>query len=364
MRFLVCLFLLIDVVHAQSLPLNKLTLPPGFTIEIYAQVPNARQMALGTNNTVFVGSMSAGKVYAITPNEKNSKAVTVRVIASGLNMPTAVDFKQGSLYVGAVDRILRFDNIEKQLDAPPAPVVITSTLPDKAHHGWRFMRFAPDNQLYIGIGAPCNVCLSKDPRFATISRMQADGSQFEIYAKGIRNTVGFDWDPLTQHLWFTENGRDWLGDNQPPDEINLATKPGMNFGFPYCHGKHMIDPAYGNALSCKVFTPPTYELPAHVAALGMRFYTGKQFPDNYHHQLFIAEHGSWNRSAKTGYQVVSAELTQDRQHINVVKPFITGWLQGETAWGRPVDLLVMPDGSLLISDDLAGVIYRVRYQQM
>ncbi|HAT1846392.1 TPA: sorbosone dehydrogenase family protein [Legionella pneumophila] len=346
----------------QDLPLNLLKYPAGFTVSIYAQpVVDAREMALGSKDIVFVGSRNAGKVYAVIPDKKNSHGTRVLTIASGLNMPNGVAFHQGSLYVAEVGRILRFDNIESNLNNPPKPTVITTKLPKEKAHGWRFISFGPDGRLYIGVGAPCNVCLMDDPHYATIMRMEANGQNLEVYAKGIRNTVGFDWDPIHHNLWFTDNGRDWLGDDLPPDELNVAPRKGMDFGFPYCYGKSTADPVYGKLHSCSEFTPPVYEFPAHVAPLGMSFYTGKLFPSNYWGQIFISEHGSWNRSHKIGYQVITAKIKNN--HVTEVKPFISGWLQGEKAWGRPVDTLVMPDGALLISDDYANVIYRVSYQQ-
>ncbi|HAT1596894.1 TPA: sorbosone dehydrogenase family protein [Legionella pneumophila] len=346
----------------QDLPLNLLKYPAGFTVSIYAQpVVDAREMALGSKDIVFVGSRNAGKVYAVVPDKKNSHGTCVLTIASGLNMPNGVAFHQGSLYVAEVGRILRFDNIESNLNSPPKPTVVTTKLPKEKAHGWRFISFGPDGRLYIGVGAPCNVCLMDDPHYATIMRMEADGQNLEVYAKGIRNTVGFDWDPIHHNLWFTDNGRDWLGDDSPPDELNVAPRKGMDFGFPYCYGKSTADPVYGKLHSCSEFTPPVYEFPAHVAPLGMSFYTGKLFPSNYWGQIFISEHGSWNRSHKIGYQVITAKIKNN--HVTEVKPFISGWLQGEKAWGRPVDTLIMPDGALLISDDYANVIYRVSYQQ-
>ncbi|HAT6979716.1 TPA: sorbosone dehydrogenase family protein [Legionella pneumophila] len=346
----------------QDLPLNLLKYPAGFTVSIYAQpVVDAREMALGSKDIVFVGSRNAGKVYAVIPDKKNSHGTRVLTIASGLNMPNGVAFHQGSLYVAEVGRILRFDNIESNLNNPPKPTVVTTKLPKEKAHGWRFISFGPDGRLYIGVGAPCNVCLMDDPHYATIMRMEADGQNLEVYAKGIRNTVGFDWDPIHHNLWFTDNGRDWLGDDLPPDELNVAPRKGMDFGFPYCYGKSTADPVYGKLHPCSEFTPPVYEFPAHVAPLGMSFYTGKLFPSNYWGLIFISEHGSWNRSHKIGYQVITAKIKNN--HVTEVKPFISGWLQGEKAWGRPVDTLVMPDGALLISDDYANVIYRVSYQQ-
>ena len=274
-------------------------------------------------------------------------------------MPVGVALREGSLYVSAVSRILRFDAIAKHLDNPPEPVVVKGDLPTEKHHGWKFIAFSPDDWLYVPVGAPCNVCEGDPERFATILRMKPDGSQTQTFAKGVRNTVGFDWHPITRSLWFTDNGRDMLGDDLPPDELNHAPRAGMHFGFPYCHGGTIPDPEFGGKRSCAEFTAPTQALGAHVAALGMRFYTGKQFPEIYRHQVFIAEHGSWNRSKKSGYRVSLVTLQGERAVSYA--PFISGWLQGETAWGRPADVLVLADGSILISDDLAGAIYRVTY---
>lgn len=361
-RIYLFLFLLLchaSAALAQNLPLQSLKFPPGFNITIYAYpVPGARQMTLGSKDIVFVGSLS-GFVYAIVPDAKSPHGTRVVTIAQGLNAPNGVAFLDGNLYVAEIGRILRFDDIENHLANPPKPVVITENLPKEAHHGFRFIRFGPDGKLYIGIGMPCNVCLQKDPRFGTIMRMNKDGSHFEIYAKGLRNTVGFDWDPRTQKIWFTDNGRDYMGDDLPPDKLNYAPVQGLDFGFPYYDGKNLPDPIYGKLRKQNGITPPTYELPAHVAALGMSFYTGEMFPENYRNQIFIAEHGSWNRSKKVGYQIVVADV--DGGRVKSVKPLVTGWLQGESVWGRPVDTLVMPDGSLLISDDFAGVIYRLKF---
>lgn len=343
---------------AIALPLQELKLPPGFSIDIYAQVPDARQMALGDKGIVFVGTAS-GKVYAVLPNAKQTQAQQVITIASGLHTPNGVAYRNGALYVAETNRILRYDNIEQHLSNPPNPVVVTDQLPNKSWHGRRYIKFAPDGWLYVGIGMPCNVCLQSDPRFGTLVRMQPDGKELQIYAKGIRNTVGFDWDPITKHLWFTENGRDLMGDNIPPDELDYAPSSGLDFGFPYYYGDAIPDPTYGKMHSPKDFTPPVLNLPAHVAVLGMTFYTGKMFPEKYHNQIFIAEHGSWNRSQKIGYQVIWVEVKNNKSLA--WHPFITGWLQGQNAWGRPVDVLVMPDGALLVSDDEAGILYRVSY---
>lgn len=342
-----------------ALPLQQLKLPPGFSIELLARVPNARQMTLGAGRVLYVGTMSEGKVYAV-PLDGNWRAGEPRVVAQGLDLPVGVAWRDGSLYVSAVSRILRFDRIDQQLDKPPAPVVIKSDLPTEKHHGWKYIAFGPDGWLYVPVGAPCNICAPDPDRYAAILRMKPDGSQAQTFARGVRNTVGFDWHPTTHELWFTDNGRDMLGDDAPPDELNRAPRAGLHFGYPYCHGGTISDPEFGKQHGCSEFTPPVQPLGAHVASLGMRFYASTQFPEAYRNQVFIAEHGSWNRSKKSGYRVTL--VTLDGNRATSYTPFITGWLQGEAAWGRPVDLLVLPDGSLLISDDYAGAIYRVRYQ--
>lgn len=342
-----------------DLPLERLRLPPGFSIELLARVPNARQMALGDGRILYVGSMSEGKVYALEL-DGSYRAGPVRVIAHGLHLPVGVAYRDGSLFVSAVSRILRFDNIGQRLANPPPAVTVNGDLPTDVHHGWKFIAFGPDGWLYVPVGAPCNICEPDLNRYASIMRMKPDGSQLQTFARGVRNSVGFDWQPGTHELWFTDNGRDMLGDDAPPDELNHAPRIGMHFGYPYCHGGSLPDPEYGKKHACGEFTGPAQALGPHVAALGMRFYTGTQFPERYRGQIFIAEHGSWNRSKKNGYRVTIVRL--EGQRAVSYEPFITGWLQGETAWGRPADVLVLPDGSLLISDDHAGAIYRVRYE--
>jgi glucose/arabinose dehydrogenase len=345
---------------ASDLHLDKIVLPPGFVIELYAgNVPGARSMAQGAKGTLFVGSRREGKVYAVinggTPHAK------VTTIADGLDEPNGVAFRDGALYVAEISRVIRFDKIEERLTKPPKPVLVNGSFPDKAHHGWKFIRFGPDGKLYVPVGAPCNVCESKDPRFASIMRMAPDGKQLEIFARGVRNTVGFDWDPASHQLWFTDNGRDMMGENVPPDELNRAPRPGLHFGFPYWHGRNIPDPEYSSKMKKDAFVPPEVELSAHVAALGMRFYTGKAFPSQYHDQIFIAEHGSWNRSVPIGYRISWVRLSGNRDGRYQV--FAKGWLQKGKAWGRPVDVEVMRDGSLLVSDDKAGVIYRISYRK-
>ena len=347
---------------AQKLPLERIKLPPGFSIELFARVPNARAMALG-KQTVFVGSRSAGKVHALKLRGEGANLVVERVsvVADDLDMPTGVAFRDGALYVADVSRILRYDGIEARLDSPPAPVIVTNRLPTESHHGWKFIAFGPDGQLYVPVGGPCNVCERDPDRYALIHRMAPDGSRSEVFARGVRNSVGFDWHPETNELWFTDNGRDMLGDDLPADELNHAPRAGMHFGFPYCHQGDIADPEYGGKRKCAEFTPPAQKLGPHVAALGMRFYRGTQFPAEYRNQIFIAEHGSWNRSKKIGYRVSIVRVESGRAVS--YQPFAEGWLQGESAWGRPADVLELTDGSLLVSDDYGGAIYRIRYSK-
>lgn len=343
---------------SQPVALEKIKLPPGFSISVYASdVRNARQMALGTNGTLFVGSRDAGNVYAVIDRDKDNRADEVIKIAQGLNMPSGVTFRDGSLYVAEVWRVTRYDNIESQLKNPPKPVVVNDKFPREGHHGWKFIAFGPDGMLYVPVGAPCNICLP-DAQHAVMSRMNADGSGLEVIANGIRNSVGFDWHPVTKELWFTDNGRDGMGDDIPPDELNYAPQKGLHFGFPYCHAGSIPDPEFGKE-PCSKFTPPAMKLTPHGASIGMRFYTGSMFPEDYRNQIFIAEHGSWNRSVPIGYRVMVARLEGNK--VVKYEPFAEGWLQGSRAWGRPADVLVMPDGSLLVADDEADTIYRITY---
>ena len=343
---------------AGPLPLDTITLPPGFEIDVYAgNVTGARSMTLSPNGTLFVGSRGAGNVYAIPDRDGDGRGDAVITIASGLDSPNGVAFRNGSLYVAEIGRILRYDDIETNLENPPEAAVVSDAFPDEASHGWKFIAFGPDGNLYVPVGAPCNVCDPEDERFAAIHRMNPDGTNLEIYARGIRNTVGFDWHPETGELWFTDNGRDWLGDDIPPDELNRAPESGMHFGFPYCHGAAIPDPEFGEEQSCAEFTPPEQELGPHVAALGMRFYDGGQFPEEYQNRIFIAEHGSWNRAEPIGYRVTMVTLENGTPVSYEV--FAEGWLQGGDAWGRPVDVEVANDGSLLVSDDRANAVYRI-----
>lgn len=360
---------LLAVLYAQqpkgagALPLDKIELPPGFTIKVWAEgVRNARQMAIGSRGTVFVGSRDAGLVHAVVDTNGDHVADKVHVIAKGLRMPSGVAFRDGALYVAAIDRILRFDDIEARLATPPAPVVVTADYPTEQHHGWKFIAFGPDGWLYVPVGAPCNICDRRkdDPVYATVTRIRPDGSGREIWAHGIRNSVGFDWHPQTRTLFITSNGRDMLGDDVPPDTLNHAPTAGLDFGYPYCHGGTIADPEFGKARPCSEFTPPAQNLGAHVAAIGARFYTGTAFPAEYRNQLFIAEHGSWNRTTPVGYRLTLVTM-DDQAKVTGYKPFATGWLQGSEAWGRPADVQPLPDGSLLVSDDKSDVIYRISY---
>ncbi len=349
--------------QATGQQLDRIKLPPGFRISVYANnVPNARSMTLSPNGTLFVGSRNAGNVYAITNSDGDNTADEVIVIARGLNSPNGVAIRNGALYVAEISRVLRYDNIEANLENSPVPVVVNDTFPKDAHHGWKFIRFGPAGKLYVPVGAPCNVCERADERYASIMRMNSDGTGLEVFANGVRNTVGFDWHPDTGELWFTDNGRDLMGDDVPPDELNHAPQQDMHFGFPYCHGGDVSDPQFGKERECGGFTPPAMKLGPHVAALGMRFYTGSMFPTQYRDQIFIAEHGSWNRTVPIGYRVTLVRLENNEAVSYEV--FAEGWLQGGNAWGRPVDVLVMPDGALLVSDDRAGAIYRISFGEV
>ena len=354
-----------------ALPLDTIKLPPGFTIELVTdQVPDAREMALGPfekgRGTLFVGSNAAGNVYAVTLDQGH--AADVKVIARGLQLPVGVAYRDGALYVSAVSRILRYDHVDGDLSKLAPPAVVTDRLPTETHHGWKFIAFGPDGDLYVPVGAPCNVCERDENRYADIQKMHADGSGRTVVAKGVRNTVGFDWNPVDGSLWFTDNGRDLLGDDIPSDELDhvpAKTAGVLHFGFPYCHQGDIPDPEFGKQKACSEFTPPSALLGAHVAALGMRFYTPSSaateaFPTAYRHGVFIAEHGSWNRSKKSGYRVVHVAI--DGARAGKPEVLAEGWLRSdESVWGRPADVLPLPDGSLLVSDDQAGAIYRIRH---
>ena len=348
--------------YSKSLPLEKIKMPAGFKIDVFAEVDNARSLAISPSGTVYVGNRNGDKVYAVKDTDGDFKADKKWVIASGLNMPNGVAFKDGDLYVAEVSRIIKFAGIESKLSNPGKGEIINDKFPTETHHGWKYIAFGPDGKLYVPVGAPCNICESEDEIYASITRMNMDGSGREIFAKGVRNTVGFTWHPETKELWFTDNGRDMMGDDVPHCEVNVAPRAGMHFGYPYCHEGSVKDPEFGER-PCSEFTPPVQKMGAHVAPLGLKFYTGNQFPAQYKNQLLVARHGSWNRSKKSGYDVVLVKLQDGRS--SQLETFASGWLDdvSQKAWGRPVDVLVLEDGSMLVSDDQANVIYRISYQK-
>ena len=348
-------FVFIQSCAADDDTLAHISLPPGFSIEVFADVPNARSLASGDAGTVFVSNRRGKSIYAIVTTATGGREVLE--IASGLSTPNGVAFFDGDLYVAQIDRVLRYKDIESNLQDAPAAEVLDIDLPSESHHGWRYIGFGPDDKLYISIGSPCNIC--ERDGYGSIVRMNPDGSDRETVATGIRNSVGFTWHPVTNELWFTDNGRDMLGDDLPADELNRAPVAGLNFGFPYCHAGEILDPEFGAGKSCADFTPPARKLGPHVASLGVKFYTGREFPAEYQGQIFIAEHGSWNRSEKIGYRVSLVRLNEGR--VVSYEVFAQGWLQGQEVTGRPVDLLVLDDGSMLLSDDNAGKIYQIRY---
>ena len=346
--------------NIQAFDMPEINLPDGFQIEVLTdQVPGARSMALGDKGTLFVstrGIGEKGKVYAVSNLDSEPEVI---IIAKGLYMPNGVAFKDGNLYVAEVQRVHKFEDIENRLNAPQSRI-INKSYPTDAHHGWRYITFGPDGKLYIPIGAPCNAC--NEPDYAVITRIDTDGNNKEVIANGIRNTVGMTFHPETNELWFTDNNKDMMGDDIPPGELNRLSREGEHFGFPFCHGIDIPDDeGYESLGSCSESTPPVQELDAHVAALGLKFYTGSMFPDEYRNQIFISEHGSWNRSKKSGYRITLVRL--DGNQAVSYEVFADGWMKDEETLGRPVDLLVLADGSMLLSDDKNGVIYRITYQQ-
>jgi glucose/arabinose dehydrogenase len=341
--------------------LPKLKAPAGFKVEVYQSgILDARGLRRGDKGTVFVSSLFvAGKVYAVT-GEKGKR--TTKVIADKLELPNGIEFKDGALYVATPKQITRYDKIEDNLDKPPEPVKVFDALPGDVPHGWKFIKFGPDGKLYVPTGAPCNICESDPEKYMQIFRINADGSGKEIVARGVRNTVGFDFHPRTKELWFTDNQRDWLAEDFPLDELNRVANPGKDhFGYPYCHSGTMTDPELGWGKSCDDYVKPAALLGPHSAPLGMRFYTGTMFPAKYRGAIFIARHGPWNRTKK--FADVSVAYVDANNKVTSVEPFVEGFVKDNQYLGRPVDVLVMADGALLVSDDHAGAVYRVSYGQ-
>jgi glucose/arabinose dehydrogenase len=349
--------------YQKTLPLSKIKLPAGFAIDVFAEVDNARSLAISPSGVIYVGNRNGDKVYALKDTDGDYRADKKWTIVSGLNMPNGVAFKDGDLYVAEVNRVIKFVGIESKLASPPKPVVVNDTYPSEGHHGWKYIAFGPDGKLYVPVGAPCNICESKDQIYASITRINSDGSGREIFANGVRNTVGFTWHPTTKELWFTDNGRDMMGDDIPPCELNYAPKKDMHFGYPYCHAGTIKDTEFGNKRACSEFSAPAKSLGAHVAPLGLKFYTGTMFPQEYRNNLIIAEHGSWNRSKKSGYSLSLVKVENNSIAVSY-ETFASGWMDDATqkVWGRPVDVLVLADGSMLVSDDQANVIYRIWYK--
>ena len=344
---------------ASEIKLDRIRLPPGFQIELWAGgMPNARSIAVGAKGTVFVGTRMVESVYAVV--EKNGKR-EVKTIIKGLYRPNGIAFHNGSLYVAELSRILRYDNIEDNLDRPPMPMLVFDALPKDEPHGWKYLTVGPDGWLYFNIGAPCNICVPPDTH-AQIVRVDPQSGVLETVVKGVRNSVGMAFHPITREMWFTNHGRDWLGEDLPNDTLHRVAKKGVHFGYPYCHQGDMLDPEHGKGRSCAEFTPPVLKLGPHVAPLGMRFYNGKMFPPEFRNRIIIANHGSWNRTSKVGFNLMQVTLDGTGRAVKY-EPFAEGWAEGNDYWGRPVDVQVMPDGALLVSDDVAGALYRISYKR-
>ena len=356
---LAALLLISSCVVAAPPDLGQLRVPPGFSISIFSsQVPGARSMSIAPDGTVYVGTLTEGKVYGLRDTDHDGTADEIVTLASGLDHPNGVAFHAGDLFIAEVSRISVIRDVGAHWQTPVTPSRVYDGYPTDHHHGWKYLRTGPDGRLYTAVGAPCNVCENDRDIYATLTRLNPDGKGFEIIARGLRNSEGFDWHPATHELWLTDNGRDWLGDDRPPDELNHASRPGLHFGFPYCFGKDIPDPDFGSPTACATHQPPEWEFPAHVAALGMHFHTGTRFPAEYRNQLFVAQHGSWNRSTPQGYRLALIRFADGKPVSE--QAFAEGWLRPDgTVTGRPVDVAELPDGALLVSDDLNGIIYRI-----
>ncbi len=355
-----------ELTSTEGLKLQDIKLPTGFTIDVFARVNNARSMALTASGVLFVSNRGGDKVYALKDTDGDWKADERYVIASGLRMPNGIAFKDGSLYVAEVSKLWRYDNIEANLSNPLAPINMYDDYPTDSHHGWKYIAFGPDGKLYIPVGAPCNICESKNEMYASITRMNSDGSNREIFVHGVRNTVGFTWHPETGEMWFTDNGRDWLGNDSPACELNRVSEKGQHFGYPYCHAGTVKDPEFGDKYPCDNFVKPAQNLEPHVAPLGLKFCQSELFPPTYKGKIFIAEHGSWNRDSEVGHTGHKITVVTEKNGKGVAyQDFATGFLTKETntAWARPVDIIFASDGSMLVSDDLAGTIFRISYSK-
>ncbi len=343
-----------------EIPLDKLKVPPGFKVELWAHgMPGARAMVRGDKGKIYIGTRIIGRVYEVTDNGKER---TSRVVVDKLTQPSGVEFRKGSLYVMAINKALRFDGIETNPNVQPVDMTSVFKLPPEQHHNWKYIKFGPDGKLYVPFGAPCNICVPPTSEYAQIRRYNADGSGMEVIATGVRNTQGFDWHPVTRQMWFTDHGRDWMGDNGPEDELNRMPKTGLNFGFPYCHANAVADQDVKKANACDGVTLPVTTMGPHAAVMGIKFYTGKMFPAQYRNVAFVVRKGSWNRSVKFGYDVVTVNATKDGKKARIT-PFLTGFMdeKSQAFSGRPAYLMQMPDGSMLVSDEQLGAIYRISY---
>jgi glucose/arabinose dehydrogenase len=350
------------VTPAGEIPIDKLKLPPGFKIEVWATgMPGARAMARGDNGKIYIGTRAIGRVYELSDNGKER---TNRVVVDKLVQPAGVAFKNGSLYVMSINKVLRYDGIEKNPTVAPVDLTAKFNLPPEQHHNWKYIAFGPDGKLYVPFGAPCNICALPTPEYAQIRRYNPDGSGMEILATGVRNSVGFDWHPITKQLWFTNHGRDWMGDDKPNDTLHRMQKTGLNYGFPHCHQGNLPDDVIKKDNPCAGVEQPTALMGPHTAVMGMKFYTGNMFPAEYKNAAFVARKGSWNRNQKTGFDVVMVKSSADGKNAKIT-PFITGFMNpaDQSFWGRPAYLLQMPDGSMLVSDEQLGAIYKVTYKK-
>ena len=344
---------------AADIPVASYKLPPGFKAEIWATgMPGARAMARAPNGKIYIGTRGIGRVYEVTDGGASR---TSRVVIDKLVQPAGVAFNNGALYVMAIDKVLRFDGIHTNPAAAPVDMTTAFQLPKEQHHNWKYIAFGPDGKLYVPFGAPCNICVPGQ-EYAQIRRYNADGSGMEVIARGVRNTVGFTWHPTTKEMWFTDHGRDWMGEDGPEDELNRMPTTGLNFGFPYCHANGVADADIKKDQPCAGVTLPVATMGPHAAVMGAHFYTGSMFPAEYKNTLFVARKGSWNRTKKFGYDVVAVKMNADGSNAKV-EPFMTGFMNpaDNSFSGRPAYLLQLPDGSMLVSDEQLGAIYRISY---